>query len=133
MLQWIRTSSRDAFVKRSAKTKKDVLNQKLDKYEIVLDAFPDTTFILAHSGCYEFDKMVELLKNYKNAYTDISIQPAENIKTMLEKVGAEKLLFGTDYPFVTQAFSILSVLRVTESEEERMLIFSKNAKRLWHK
>ena len=55
--------------------------------------------------------MVDLLKKHQNAYTDISIQPAEHIKTLINEIGYERILFGTDYPFVTQAFSILSVLR----------------------
>lgn len=114
----------------STQTKKDVLNQRLDKYEIVLKTFPNTTFILAHSGCFEFEKMVSLLKNHHNVYTDISIQPAEHIKTLINEIGHERILFGTDYPFVTQAFSILSVLRATKNESERTFIFSKNAKRL---
>lgn len=114
----------------SKQTKKDVQNQRLDKYESVLDTFPNTTFILAHSGCFEFENMVHLLKNHQNVYTDISVQPAGHIKTLIEKIGAERILFGTDYPFVTQAFSILSVLRATKNEDDRTFIFSKNAKRL---
>lgn len=114
----------------SKQTKEDVQNQRLDKYEIVLNTFPDTTFILAHSGCFEFENMVHLLKNHQNAYTDISIQPAGHIKTLIEKIGHERILFGTDYPFVTQAFSVLSVLRATKDEDGRMSIFSQNAKKL---
>lgn len=114
----------------SKQTKKDVLNQKMEKYARVLDVFPDTTFILAHSGCFEFEKMVDLLKNHQNVYTDISVQPAEHIKILIREIGYERILFGTDYPFVTQAFSILSVLRATKNEIERTFIFSKNAKRL---
>ena len=114
----------------SKQTKKNVQNQRLDKYEIVLDTFPNTTFILAHSGCFEFERMVDLLKKHQNIYTDISIQPAEHIKTLIKEIGYERILFGTDYPFVTQAFSVLSVLRATQNENERIFIFSKNAKRL---
>lgn len=114
----------------SKQTKKDVLHQRLDKYEIVLDTFPNTTFILAHSGCFEFKKMVKLLKKHKNVYTDISVQPTYHIKILIEKIGAERILFGTDYPFVTPSFSILSVLRATNNENERKLIFSGNAKKL---
>lgn len=114
----------------SKQTKKDVFNQSLDKYEIVLDSFPNTTFILAHSGCFEFEKTIKILKKHQNVYTDISVQPTEHIKTLIKEIGAERILFGTDYPFVTQAFSILSVLRATKNEKERNLIFSENAKRL---
>ena len=74
--------------------------------------------------------MIDLLKKHQNVYTDISIQPAEHIKTLINEIGYGRILFGTDYPFVTQAFSILSVLRATKNENERIFIFSKNAKRL---
>lgn len=70
------------------------------------------------------------MKKHPNTYTDISIQPAANIRELIDKIGSERLLFGTDYPFVTQAFSILSVLRATDIEQERVNIFSENAKKL---
>lgn len=77
--------------------------------------------------------MVNLLKKYQNVYTDISIQPAEHIKMLINQTGYKRILFGTDYPFVSQAFSILSALRATRNENEREFIFSKNAKRLLKK
>ena len=49
---------------------------------------------------------------------------------MIDEIGSDRILFGTDYPFVTQAFSILSVLRATDIEQERVNIFSENAKKL---
>ena len=70
------------------------------------------------------------MKKYPNTYTDISIQPAANIKKLIAEIGSERILFGTDYPFVSQAFSILSVLRATDIEQERVNIFSENAKKL---
>jgi len=114
----------------SSKTKKEVLTQSLDKFEIVFNTFQKTTFILAHSGCFEFDRAATLLQKYNNVHTDISIQPASNIKMLIDKIGSERILFGTDYPFVTQAFSILSVLRSTSNEKDRKNIFSENAKKL---
>lgn len=112
------------------KTKKEVTTQHLRKFEKVLDCIPNTTFILAHSGCFDFEYIIDIMKKYPNTYTDISIQPAANIKKLIGEIGSERILFGTDYPFVTQAFSILSVLRATEDEQERVNIFSENAKKL---
>lgn len=56
--------------------------------------------------------------------------PSGNIKELIKEIGSERVLFGRDYPFVTQALSILSVLRATDDEQERINIFSKNAKTL---
>jgi len=111
-------------------TKKEVMTQHLPKFEKVLDCITDTTFILAHSGCFDFDYVIGIMKKYPNVYTDISIQPAANIRELLGEVGSKRILFGTDYPFVTQAFSILSVLRATSDEQERRDIFCENAKKL---
>lgn len=117
----------------SKKTKKEVTTQKLEKFDKVLQSVPDCTFILAHSGCFDFDGIIDLMKKYPNTYTDISVQPAKNIETLIKNVGSERLLFGTDYPFVSHAFSILSVLRATDKEEERKQIFYENAKKIIEK
>ena len=114
----------------SRQTKRDVMTQHLPKFEKVLDCIPDATFILAHGGSFDFQHIFALMEKYPYTYTDISIQPADNIRKLINTVGSERLLFGTDYPFVTQAFSILSVLRATADEQERINIFGANAKKL---
>lgn len=111
-------------------TKKEVMTQHLPKFEKVLECIHDTKVILAHSGCFDFEYIVNIMNKYPNTYTDISIQPAANIKKLIDEIGSERILFGTDYPFVTQAFSMLSVLRATDIEQERVNIFSNNAKKL---
>ncbi len=112
------------------KTKKEVMTQQLSKFEKVLDAIPNAVFILAHSGCYDFEYIAEILKKFPNTYTDISVQPSGHIKKLIDEIGSDRLLFGTDYPFVSQAFSILSVLRATSDEQDRDNIFNGNAKKL---
>jgi len=111
-------------------TKKEVTTQSLEKFKKVLACIPNATFILAHSGCFDFDYMTSILKEFPNTYTDISVQPSKNIRKLIDSVGSSRLLFGTDYPFVSQAFSIVSVLRATELEQDRNNIFSNNAKQL---
>ena len=78
----------------------------------------------------EIDKLIELMNKFPNTYAEISTQPPQNIKKMIEKVGSNRLLFGSDYPVFNQGFLILSVLRATDDEEERKVIFSKNARRI---
>jgi hypothetical protein len=114
----------------SRKMKKDIMTQHLPKFEKVLDSISDAIFILAHGGGFDFQHIFTLMKKYPHTYTDISVQPADNIRKLINTVGSERLLFGTDYPFVNQAFSILSVLRATADEHERVNIFSANAKKL---
>ena len=113
-------------------TKKEVMTQTLAKFEKVLAYITDATVILAHGGSFDFPYIIDILKKYPNTYTDISLQPSENIKQIIGEVGSDRILFGTDYPFLNHAFSMLSVLRATTDEEERKNIFSDNAKKILH-
>lgn len=112
------------------KLKEETLTQCINKFHKVFEAVPDATFILAHGGIFESDELVTLMQEFPNTYTDISTQPSDNIRKLIDKVGSERILFGTDYPFFNHAFSIASVLRATSQEEERRNIFSRNALRL---
>nr|WP_297708855.1 amidohydrolase family protein [uncultured Butyrivibrio sp.] len=112
----------------SKQTKKEVMTQKIDRFRAVLDQIPEARFVMAHSGCFDFEGIIPIMKEFPNTYTDISIQPAANIRRLIAEIGSDRIMFGTDYPFVSQAFSILSVLRATSDEEQRRKIFSGNAK-----
>lgn len=112
------------------KTKRETKMQELSRFRAVLDKIPEAKLIMAHSGCFDFESIIDLMKEFPNTYTDISIQPSDNIRKLIAEIGSERIMFGTDYPFVTQAFSILSVLRATDNELDRKNIFSNTAKRL---
>lgn len=110
------------------KTIQDSKAQKLDRFRRVLDKIPDVRFIMAHGGCYETEEIIGIMKEFPNTYTDISIQPAQNIARLIQEIGSDRIMFGTDYPFVSQAFSILSVLRATSDDCDRKNIFSHTAR-----
>jgi len=61
--------------------------------------YPDLKIILAHAG-FIFSAADALLvaKNYKNIYLETSWSTMEDIKLFIEKLGAEKVMFGTDLP-----------------------------------
>jgi hypothetical protein len=110
--------------------KKSMETQTAQKYAEVLRQFPDLKLIFAHSGLEQNDAFVELMKQYPSTYADISTQPPANIKKMIHSIGADRLLFGSDYPFFNQAFPLLAILKATNNEEERKKIFSINARNL---
>ncbi len=114
----------------SKKQKYELTTQRISNFNKVLERIPNTTFILAHAGVFEIDGLIELMHKYPSTYTDISTQPPHNIKKLIDTVGSERLLFGTDYPFWNHAFSIVSVLRATSKDSERRNIFSQNARRI---
>lgn len=112
------------------KQKKYLEAQNIKRFYNVLTEIPNSTFIFAHGGCYQTNELIELMKKYTDTYVDISVQPPSNIKKLIKEIGSERILFGTDYPAFNHAFPIVSVLRATDSVEERKNIFSRNAERL---
>lgn len=112
------------------KLKQMLETQNIKKFGEILPLVSDTPFIFAHGGLEQAEQLIKLMKKYKNTYTDISTQPAKNIKRFIEEIGSNRILFGSDYPYLNQSFTILSVLRATDDENQRKQIFSINGKKL---
>ena len=70
--------------------------------------YPDTKFIIAHSGTASgYALTAELIKNHKNAYCDICMAaPRANLLEHLVKYGDDnKILFASDTPLTDPAVS----------------------------
>ncbi len=93
----------------------------------------DFTFVFGHSGIGEYKLVAEYLKKYPAAYAEISAQSADSIKYLIDEVGSDRLLFGTDWPALPQALTLSRVLIATEDDQTaRDNILYKNAERLLH-
>ena len=97
----------------------------------VIDNFPRLKIIAAHLGGWSmFDEAYELLSG-TDCYIDISscsaALPPERIGEYIHAYGAERILFGTDFPLwdPVSEVKLLDSLRLTDSELEQ--ITSKNA------
>lgn len=110
--------------------RKSIETQNIKRFNFVLKKIPDIKLIFGHSGIYQIRELIELMKEYPNIYAEISTQPYKNIRMLIDEVGSERLLFGSDYPAFNHALSILSVLKATDDDRERNNIFSNNAKLL---
>ena len=100
----------------------------------VLDIFPNHKFVAAHMGGYSvWDTDAKSLVG-KNVWFDTSstmweVTP-EKMVDMIRAHGADKVLFGSDYPAVSlrKEAGKIEALRLTEEEKE--MIFCKNAEKL---
>ena len=91
-------------------------------------------FVVAHPG--EKDRVlmhVEAMQACDNMYLDISgtgLHRYGIMRFLCDKVGAERILFGTDYPIGNLASYVYAMMGERLNDKERELIFSGNAKRL---
>lgn len=106
-----------------------------DAMDEMVKNHPNITFVAAHPG--EYNTLMRHLSRMKmsdNYYLDLSgtgIFRHGMIRHAIDEVGADRFLFGTDYPICNPAMFIGSVLLDTLiTDEEKRLIFSENAKRI---
>ncbi len=98
----------------------------------IASRYPEAKLIMAHlaGNCYHGVKAV---KSLKNVYLDFSgsICGADDLPYTLERVGVDRLLFGTDMGgnFHTSAAQVWDA---DISDEDREKIFSANSKALFH-
>jgi len=67
-------------------------------YMQICKNFPKQKIILAHGRPIE--QTIEILQLCKNVWVDTAFMPTENIKLLIDKDFANKILFGTDYPIM---------------------------------
>jgi len=97
----------------------------------VMERYPEITFIAAHLGGYsEWEEAKECLIG-KNLYIDTSsstrfLKP-KVAKELIRLHGADKVLFGTDYPLSNHKFEIKCLEKLKLTDEEYEKIFWKNA------
>jgi predicted TIM-barrel fold metal-dependent hydrolase len=100
----------------------------------ILDRFPKLDLIGAHFGGWsEWDKAAELLAG-KRMWVDCSSSfysmSHEKAYNLIQAFGAEKVLFGSDYPMWSPKAELEFFNKLPLSESERELILHKNIENL---
>lgn len=100
----------------------------------VLDKFPKLIVIAAHFGGWSMhDLALEYLKD-KNCYLDTSSSFTTTglirAKELIRIYGAERILFGTDFPMWNLKDELENMEKMELTDEEYELILHKNAERI---
>ena len=110
-----------------------IVEQQEQMEQMIADN-PEVTFVAAHPGERESYMLhLERLCKYENAFLDLSgtgLFRYGMLYAGVQKAGAEKFLFGTDYPIINPAMYVGAVEFEHISEADRELIFAGNAKRI---
>ncbi len=105
----------------------------LDRYAKAIEASPETTFVLGHSGALEFEAALKLAQKHETVYLETSCQSLGNVRRIVREAPPERVLFGSDWPFYHQAIPLAKVLLATEDvPERRAALLSGNATRLFN-
>ena len=95
---------------------------------------PSITFVFAHPGeINQIKKHIEIMNNTPNVFLDLSgtgLFRYGMLKRLVTEAGADRILFGTDYPICNPGMYVGGVYYEDITEAEKRLIFSENAKRI---
>jgi predicted TIM-barrel fold metal-dependent hydrolase len=78
--------------------------------------FPELVLILAHAGLAQYEQAITLAQSARNVYLEISGQPAAHIRQAISAIGADRVLFGSDWPFWNQALALKAVQQATQDD-----------------
>jgi hypothetical protein len=79
---------------------KDSRQGNAERFTQWYEAYPQTQFILAHMNFHEPNVALDICEEFGNVWVDTSWQPAEVIGEAVRRIGPERILFGTDWPFI---------------------------------
>jgi len=104
-------------------------------FEDIVKRYPGIQLILAHAGgrgkmLYD---VISLLEKNRNVYVDFSgdIFVPGLIEEYVKRVGSERLLFGTDMPWVDIRFQLSNIINLDISENDKRNILGLNALKLF--
>lgn len=93
--------------------------------------FPELAFIAAHGGLRQFQEFITLLPGLPNVHADTTFLSPEGIRALIDAFGAERVLFGSDWPYGFQRTALQCVRAACRGKENGLeAILAGNAARL---
>jgi predicted TIM-barrel fold metal-dependent hydrolase len=106
----------------------------------VLEAFPKLRFVLAHMGQGYIDESLAMAERFPNLHFDSSsvitgtVYPPslsdDEAVALVRRFGAERILFGSDWPWFHPLRDLERIETLALSPSERRLILGENARRV---
>lgn len=95
----------------------------------LLADFPQLTFVCGHSGWDSPRAALRAALAHPNLYLETSWQPTHLIRRLCDKLGPERLLFGSDFPLFSQRRALRNVRLALQGDEWALVTYG-NAQRL---
>jgi predicted TIM-barrel fold metal-dependent hydrolase len=119
----------------------------LDMIMPVIEKYSDIPFVLTHMADGDVDAVINISKNFENVYFDTSIvitgyppileanEPSwtsdSEVEDVINTIGANRVIFGSDYPWGSPGHDLERILKMNLNEEQTKLIIGWNALNLF--
>ncbi len=105
--------------------------------ESLCERFPELILIMAHSGNTfhargDWHLAIAVAKRHSNLFLDTSTSTADMdfIETAVEELGAERILYGSDWPIFDLGFALARVQKAHISESAKRMILWENLNKI---
>lgn len=95
----------------------------------VLAAFPHLSFTIAHMGWDHHAEILDLAERHHHVSVETSWQPPKILRAAVDKLGAHRVLWGSDFPLLQPGVS-LEHAATALSQDELRIVCARNAHRL---
>lgn len=106
-----------------------------ERFEGFVRKFPNVRFVLGHAGGRGLGRLeaVRMAKKYPNVYLDFGgdIFCYRLIESLVESVPPEKILFGSDFPWLSPCVHLSRVLLADIPDSIKQMILGDNAARVY--
>jgi Predicted metal-dependent hydrolase of the TIM-barrel fold len=96
--------------------------------------YPKAKFIMGHAGggIRAMEDAIEVVVRHDNVFADLALSRTYegNVEWLAREMGADKVLFGTDHPFLDPRPTLGRVALAEISDEDKSKIFGRNMARL---
>jgi len=109
-----------------------VFEEELAFTEAFVRKTKNLKIIIPHLGMLGGNPMdfLHTFKGRENVYFDTALASSDTVMRFIEKIGHERILFGSDIPFGTMKWELEKVLSLPFGDDKKEWIFYKNLKRL---
>lgn len=92
---------------------------------------PSANFLLAHTGASSYDEYLKAADAAPNLYLELALSntPCTLVAEFVRRIGAERIIFGSDIPFISLAHQIGKVLCAEITPDDKRKILGLNARR----
>ncbi len=100
---------------------------------VLAEKFPDLYFIMGHGGVGHGDFTgINLIEPVKNIFFEISGSFTAATRVACKKLGADRVLFGSEYPLQDHRVELAKIECLELNQEDYEKITSKNIRQLLH-
>jgi predicted TIM-barrel fold metal-dependent hydrolase len=101
------------------------------QFEEMARTFPNVRLIMAHGGfLWAREQGLRVAARNANIYVETSIMYADDVRKYVDRIGAERVIWGTDTPVAYFDYERKKVEKLVTDERERKLILGENILRL---